>query len=142
MNTAQTQTKYNDILHLPHHISKKHAQMPILDRAAQFAPFAALTGHDAAIKETARLTEPQIELSEDLKEKINTSLEEIAKHIDTAPLVSLVYFIPDDKKEGGIYQNYTGFVKKIDLYNRKLIMNDGISIQIDRIAALTQNAPL
>lgn len=116
--------------------------MPILDRAAQFAPFAALTGHDAAIKETARLTEPQIELSEDLKEKINTSLEEIAKHIDTAPLVSLVYFIPDDKKEGGIYQNYTGFVKKIDLYNRKLIMNDGISIQIDRIAALTQNAPL
>lgn len=126
------------MLYLSHHTSKKHPQMPIFNRAAQFAPFAALTGHDAAMKETARLTDTQIELNEDYKEKINERLKELAAHIADTPQVSLLYFVPDTKKDGGFYTNYTGFLKKIDLYKRMLLMQDGTSIYIDRIIELTE----
>ena len=126
------------MLYLSHHISKKHPQMPIFNRAAQFAPFAALTGHDAAMKETARLTDTQIELNEDYKEKINERLKELVSHIADTPQVSLLYFVPDTKKDGGFYTNYTGFLKKIDLYKRMLLMQDGTSIYIDRIIELTE----
>ena len=126
------------MLYLSHHISKKHPQMPIFNRAAQFAPFAALTGHDAAMKETARLTDTQIELNEDYKEKINERLKELVSHIADTTQVSLLYFVPDTKKDGGFYTNYTGFLKKIDLYKRMLLMQDGTSIYIDRIIELTE----
>lgn len=141
MNPTKEQSNYNDMFYLPHHISKTHSQMTLLSRAAQFAPFAALTGHDAAIKETARLTDEQLELNEDHKEKINECLTELAKLIHLSPQITLVYFIPDKKKAGGFYQEYTGHLKKIDLYNRVLIMKDGIRIQIDRIVDLTKKAP-
>lgn len=141
VNTTHIQTKYGDILYLPHPTSKKHAQMSQLARAAQFAPFAALTGHEDAIKETARLTDYQIDLSEDQKEKINEQLNKLSKHIDRLPQVTIVYFVPDTPKDGGTYIEYTGCVKKMDLYHRMLVMKDGITINLDNIVDITEIIP-
>ena len=106
--------KYDDIISLPHHVSKKHPQMSLHDRAAQFSPFAALTGHKAAINETARLTDEKQILSEDVIAKLNEQLNLIKENIGTNPIVTITYFVPDDKKSGGAYISYTGVVKKID----------------------------
>lgn len=133
MKNLKKTTKYEDILHLPHHVSSVHPQMSIYDRAAQFSPFAALTGHDAAIKETARLTEQRVELDENEKAIINEALQKITKEIKNYPAVSLTYFQPDTKKEGGTYVRMDGNVKKIDLYNRCITLEDGHIIPIDEI---------
>ena len=92
--------EYEDIIGLPHHVSKVHPQMSIYDRAAQFSPFAALTGHEAAIQETARLTEEQAELNEDKKEELNEKLQELMAHAEEHLAVTVTYFKPDDRKEG------------------------------------------
>ncbi|MFG6319323.1 MAG: hypothetical protein K1W33_05650, partial [Clostridia bacterium] len=108
MNTTN---KYDDIINLPHYISKKHPQMSIEARAAQFAPFAALTGHSEAIRETARLTDERIEIDEDLKVIIDSKLRMIQKKISLKPTVSITYFVPDEKKKGGEYVTIVGNVK-------------------------------
>ena len=106
--------KYDDIINLPHHESKKHPRMSLDARSAQFAPFAALTGYDEAIKETARQTDKRIEINEELKRILNEKLQLIKKEIHTKPKIIVTYFVSDSKKEGGKYITITGNVIKID----------------------------
>lgn len=128
--------KYDDIIDLPHHISPTRPRMSVRDRAAQFAPFAALTGHDAVIAETARLTDACTELDESEKSILNEKLQMILEHIDDAPEVTITYFVPDARKSGGAYVSLTGQVKKIDEYEHQVIMTDGAAIAIDSIYAI------
>lgn len=123
--------KYDDIINLPHHVSKTHKRMPIADRAAQFSAFAALKGYDDAVDETARITENRIELDESEKVVLNEKLHIIADNISSRPIVSVTYFKPDEKKNGGTYLTITRGIKKIDKYERKLILADGTKIPID-----------
>ena len=128
--------KYDDIINLPHHVSKKHPQMSLHDRAAQFSPFAALTGHKAAINETARLTDEKQILSEDVIAKLNEQLNLIKETIGTNQTVTITYFVPDDKKSGGAYISHTGVVKKIDEYNHTVILTDKTVIPIEQISEM------
>lgn len=105
---------YDDILDLPHHVSATRPQMSLENRAAQFSPFAALTGYDAAVRETARLTDARIELAGDGIDALNAKLRALAKKTDERPEITVTYFCPDDKKEGGAYVTATGALKKID----------------------------
>ena len=125
---------YDDIINLPHPVSKNHPQMPLQDRAAQFAPFAALTGHDAAIKETARLTEERWELSEEAIAQLNEKINIIRNNIGIEQKVLITYFIPDAKKAGGAYVTCSGIVKKIDEYEHTIIMTDQTVIPIEQIS--------
>lgn len=128
--------KYDDIINLPRHISKNHPPMPRIDRAAQFSPFAALNGHDAAVKETARLTETRIELDEYMKEVLNHRLQIIIKKIPEEPEVKITYFQPDKDKEGGSYIDISGVVKKVDEYKRVVFLDDYKLISIDEIISI------
>lgn len=130
---------YDDIINLPHHVSKTHPHMPIIDRAAQFSPFAALTGYDTAVKETARLTDRRIELDEYEKEALREKLNLIVEMIDEKPEVTITHFQPDTKKNGGAYLSITGRVKKIDEYERVVCLTDGAKIAIDEIFAIENN---
>lgn len=134
---------YADIIDLPHHVSKRHPQMPMEKRAAQFSPFAAMVGHDAAIRETARLTEKRVELTEDVKTLIDGKLQMIQAHINEHPEVTVTYFQPDEKKSGGAYVTVTGSAKKIDVFERVLTLGDDLCIAIDDIISiyLTANEP-
>lgn len=125
--------QYEDIIHLPHHVSKIHPAMPVRDRAAQFAPFAALTGFGEAVKETARLTDARKELSESEQEELDVKLQLIQNYKKEPAEVCFTYFLPDGKKEGGQYQNVTGTVKKIDPYHRVIFLSDGTKIGFDDI---------
>ncbi len=124
---------YDDIIDLPHHVSKKHPRLTMEQRAAQFAPFAALTGYGDAVKETARLTENRIELDEEEKLIIDNKLKEILNNIQNNPKVTITYFIPDLKKSGGEYVTIIQNVKKIDTYKQCLILNDKSEIPIKEI---------
>ena len=124
---------YDDIINLERPISKRHGKMPIGDRAAQFAPFAALTGFGDVIKETARLTDKKIELDEEEKELLNQNLHFLKSTLNSMPRVTITYFEKDLLKEGGKYINLTGNLKKIDEYKKKIIMIDGTEIKIDNI---------
>lgn len=124
---------YDDIINLPHHVLASRPRMSALDRAAQFSPFAALTGYDDAVKETARLTDERIELDESSKAALNERLLMIQGQLNDQPQVSIIYFQPDDKKAGGTYITATGCVKKIDEYERTAAMKDGTKISIDDI---------
>lgn len=128
--------KYDDIINLPHHVSKKHPPMSLHDRAAQFSPFAALTGHKAAINEAARLTDKKQILSEDVIAKLNEQLNLIKENIGTNQTVTITYFVPDDKKSGGAYISHTGVVKKIDEYNRTVVLTDKTVIPIEQISEM------
>lgn len=128
--------EYDDIINLPHHISKKRPHMKAIDRAAQFSPFAALTGYDAAVKETARLTDERIELSEDMKNALSDRLQIIEDRIKEHPEIAITYFQPDARKKGGAYLTVTGFVKKIDEFERVVVMTDGTAIPIDEIISI------
>lgn len=130
--------RYDDIIDLPHHVSRKHPQMPLLDRAAQFAPFAALTGHEEAIKETARLTEEEIELDENSKELLDLRLQRLQKHLSEHPLVTVTYFKPDEKKDGGAYETVTGKVKKVDEYAGELVFTDGRRVELKSMIELEE----
>lgn len=125
--------RYDDIIALPHHQSKVHPHMSLQDRAAQFAPFAALTGHGAAIQETQRLTDRQIQLEEDALEALDEKLELIREHIGTEAEVTFTCFVPDEKKEGGSYAACSGCVKKLDLYARTIQLSDNTVISLDKI---------
>ena len=124
---------YNDIIDLPHHVSATRPQMSMMDRAAQFSPFAALTGYDAAIKETARLTDQKIELDDYEKEEINDKIQLIAEHLGEDFEVVITYFQPDSKKAGGAYVDALGVVKKIDEYERMIVFREGRKVPIDDI---------
>ena len=128
--------KYDDIINLPHHVSKKHPQMSLHDRAAQFSQFAALTGHKAAINETARLTDEKQILSEDVIAKLNEQLNLIKENISTNPIVTITYFVPDDRKSGGAYISNTGVVKKINEYNHTVVLTDKTVIPIEQISEM------
>lgn len=125
--------KYDDIINLPHHTSQKHPRMPVSDRAAQFSPFAALTGHGDAIKESARLTDERIEPDEQSREVLDEKLRLLYENADNSNAVTVTYFVPDERKTGGAYIAVTGCVKKIDTYSREIVMSDGIKIPIEDI---------
>ncbi len=127
---------YDDIIPLPRHVSKKHPQMALSDRAAQFSPFAALTGHGAAIKETARLTDERVQLDEYMINVLSDRLQIIADRLKDKPEIMITYFQPDEKKNGGAYVTTTGTVKKIDVYERIVVMTDRQEIPIDDIVGI------
>lgn len=129
-------SNYDDIIHLPHHVSPKRAPMTIGDRAAQFAPFAALTGFEATIQETGRLTDERIELEEGGKALLNEKLQIIAEVVHSRPLVSFTCFRSDARKAGGAYVKITGRVKKIDDSARTVILMDGTEISMEDIFEL------
>lgn len=124
---------YDDIIHLPHHVSATRTPMPITDRAAQFSPFAALTKHGEAIVETARLTGERKDLTEDAKVAIELRLNLLTEQIASLPQVSITYFQPDEIKDGGSYITVTGAVKKIDVYDHIVVMLDKTKIPIENI---------
>lgn len=124
---------YDDIIELPHHVSKKHPHMPMSDRAAMFSPFAALVGYDDAIRETTRLTDEKIVLSDESKEELNQKLRMISEHMTDHLEVSITYFLPDAKKAGGAYVTAAGYVRKIDLLEQCVYMREGNVIPIGNI---------
>lgn len=125
--------EYADIIDLPHHVSTTRPRMSMIDRAAQFSPFAALTGYDAAIKETGRLTDERIELTEDSRAALDTKQQLLVDNLASYPEVSVTYFVPDEWKAGGAYVTVTGRVKKVDKFERLLILTNGIKIPLDEI---------
>ena len=126
-------TDYSDIIDLERPISKKHKAMPMEKRAAQFASFAALRGHSAAIEETARLTDRKMELDENRKEELDAKLQLLWETVGTGVPTTITYFLPDEKKDGGSYVDVTGAVKKIDTVFRQIVMETGELIPIDDI---------
>lgn len=124
---------YDDIIHLPHPTSTAHARMSTASRAAQFAPFSALTGHDAAVKETARLTDRQTELEEGELANLNSKLRILADHRAERPEVSIIYFRPDTKKAGGAYVSTTGIVKKVDDFEGVITLVNGEHISFEYV---------
>ena len=127
---------YEDIVNLHPHISKKHPQPTMLERAARFAPFAAITGYEEMVLEEARVTEERVELDEGTLAILNEKLNIIHESLDSEPIIKITYFEPDKKKSGGAYVSVTGTVKRIDEYERIVIMSDGKKIPIDEIFGL------
>lgn len=128
--------KYDDIIHLPHPTSNKHPRMSISDRAAMFSPFAALSGHGAAIAETARLTDEKMELEEDTRAELDQKQAVLLEHIGEQPEVTVTWFQPDERKDGGTYRTATGQLKKIDEVERTLTLLDGTSIPLEDVAGM------
>ena len=129
-------SKYDEIMGLPHHVSRTRPQMPMSDRAAQFAPFAALTGYDSAIKETGRLTDEKIELDEEALTTLDMKYQFLMDALDDAPEVTITYFQPDERKAGGKYVSAVGVVKKVDDFERRITMQDGAKIQMDDVLSI------
>ena len=127
---------YDDLLYLPHPTSAKHPRMPLADRAAIFSPFAALSGHGDAIRETARLTERRMELDEDAKAELDRRQAVLLEHLGEQPEVTVTWFRPDERKEGGAYLTTTGRLKKIDALGRRLVLLDGTGIPLEDVADL------
>lgn len=128
--------KYDEIMGLPHHISKTRSQMPMSDRAAQFAPFAAITGYDDAVKETGRLTNDKIELEESSLNVLNAKIQLLREKPAEAPAVTFTYFKPDECKVGGAYLTTTGTVKKLDDYKRQIVLHDGTKLPMDDVLGI------
>ena len=124
---------YDDIINLPHHQSKNHPHMSMHDRAAQFAPFAALTGYDDAVKEARRLTDSKPELDENQLEELDQKLADLMTRIEEHPEVTITYFEPDDNKDGGEYIAYDGRLSKIDYVRKALIFEDNKTISLSDI---------
>lgn len=129
-------SRYDDIIHLPHHISEKRASMSLRDRAAQFSPFAALTGYDGVIAEAGRLTERCVELDESSIQQLNEILKRILARIDCQPTVTVTWFQPDARKDGGRYETKTGAVKKLDTVQQCLQFADRTVVDLSCITAL------
>lgn len=129
---------YDDIIHLPHPTSARHPRMPMIDRAAQFSPFAALVGHGAAIEETARLTDRKIELTEDEKTLLDEKLRLL---LETGGEGVFTYYLPDERKDGGAYVTAEGAVKKVDPLAGRVILADGSSIPIEDILEIETQVP-
>ena len=125
--------KYDDIIEMEHHISKKHPQMSLYARSAQFAPFAALTGYEDAVRETGREVENRIDIGDELKNILDTKIHILTEKTDKRIETTFTYFLPDLTKNGGKYINITGIVKKIDNYNQRIILEDKTEIPINEI---------
>ena len=128
--------KYDDIIDLPHHVSVNHAPMPARDRAAQFSPFAALTGYEELIDETGRETAPRLVPDEQRKSELDRCMNYLRAHLSERPEVEVTYFLPDERKSGGRYETIRGEVGKIDEYAQKITMKGGRSINIRDIREL------
>lgn len=128
--------KYDDIIHLSRPVSGKRVPMPRSDRAAQFSPFAALTGYEAVIEETGRLTDTRVELTESGKAELNEKLWAVQENIHLKPAVTVTCFREDDRKAGGAYVQITGRVKKIDTCGQLLVLTDGTCVPISGIYGL------
>lgn len=128
-----TNSKYESIMEFPHHVSKTRQQMPMSDRAAQFAPFAALTGYDSAIRETGRLTDNKIEQDEEALAVLDMQYQLLAGSLEDEPELTITFFQADERKEGGRYLTVTGRVRKIDEFERLIIMKDGMKISMDDV---------
>lgn len=126
--------KYDDIINMPRHVSTKHPHMQAYDRAAQFSPFAALTGHDAAVQEEARLTERRIELDENEKTLLDEKLQSLLNSAE--PVAEITYFQQDLFKSGGTYAVKKGRLRKLDMYRRTIMMEDMTEIKIDDIISI------
>lgn len=124
---------YDDIIHLPHPVSPNRKRMSMIDRAAQFSPFAALTGYDAAIQETGRLTDRQVELDVDEKIELNEKLRMLSRLQGKSPKITITYFVPDERKSGGAYDSITGRVKKIEPYEQAILMMDGTVVSFNSL---------
>ena len=133
MSNEQKNGAYDDIIDLPHHVSTTRPRMSRLDRAAQFAPFAALTGYGAAIKETARLTDERSELGEYELMELNAGIHMLMERIDEHPQVEITYFKPDERKDGGAYLTVKSRAKRLNEYERFLLLEDGTEIPFDDI---------
>ena len=127
---------YEDMLELSHPVSKTHPQMTRRDRAAQFAPFAALTGYEEAVKEAARLTEEKMILDEDSKEQLDWKLRRLQEKVKEKPTITVTYFLKDEKKKGGKYVTVTGVLKKIDSYTHQFVLENGEEIPVEDIVSL------
>lgn len=125
--------KYKDIIDLPHHVSPDRIPMSLHNRAAQFAPFAALTGYDESIREAARETIQRRELSEDEKAELDTKLNFLQDKIKDQPFVTVEYFISDEHKSGGRYDTYSGKLRRIDFVNEWLFFVDGVRLELYNI---------
>ena len=137
MSESVKKGKYDDIIDLPHHVSYRHVRMSRIDRAAQFSPFAALTGYEAAVQETARLTEDQKELDETARTLLNEKLRMLADFLDERPQVTITYFRPDERKEGGAYVTAVGIVRAVDEYAHTVTMSDGTVIPMGHIREIS-----
>ena len=126
-------SKYDEIINITHFDPVNHKRMSMTERAAQFSPFAALTGYSESVKETARLTKNKKELSEDMKYEIDMKLQLIEEHLKEKPEVSVLHFIKDKKKSGGDYNEFTGIIRRIDKANGKLIFIDKTIIDLKDI---------
>ena len=129
---------YDDIINLKRPVSK-HPKMSLYQRSAQFAPFAALTGYEGQVKETARLTDRRIELDEEMKLILDLKIQVIKEMLSDNPKVEITYFIPDTRKDGGKYETIINNVKKIDSYNEHIIMQNNLKIEIKEIININSN---
>lgn len=129
----QTDWNYEDIVNMPHHVSPIRTQMDISNRAAQFSPFAALSGYDDAVGETARITQDRADLSDEAVADINESLLILMEHASEHPEVTICYFKPDEKKSGGAFMTVDGRLKKLDAYSHEIFLEDGTSIPFENI---------
>ena len=129
---------YDDIINLKRPISK-HPKMSLYQRSAQFAPFAALTGYEGQVKETARLTDRRIELDEEMRLILDLKIQVIKEMLSDNPEVEITYFIPDTRKDGGKYETIINNVKKIDIYNEHIIMQNNLKIEIKEIININSN---
>ena len=128
--------KYDDIIDLPHHVSTRHAPMPLIDRGAQFSPFAALTGYEAVIEETARLTDQPVDLDESSRAVIDAQLRQLADRISQQPEATVTFFRPDERKNGGAYVTVSGKVKRIDAYTAAMVFTDGTVVDFGQICKI------
>lgn len=132
---------YDDIISLPHPVSGSHPPMPVAERAAQFSPFAALTGFEDAIRETGRLTDSKVELDEDARELLDEKIKRLRRlqaESGEMPWAAVTYFRPDEKKDGGAYVTVTGRVKRVDEYERVLVLQDGKRISLGDIVGMEE----
>jgi len=128
--------KYDDMIDMKNPTPTCRPRMAMVDRGAQFAPFAALTGYEAVVEEAARLTDSRLELSEDMKTILNDKIQVILENINIEPFVTITYFVPDKRKAGGAYVDVSGIVEKIDEYERCVILKDETKIPIEQIRAI------
>lgn len=130
-------SRYDSIIDLPHHVSKRHPRLPMHSRAAQFAPFAALVGYDDAVAETARVTEKRPELDEQQQQILNAQMCRLAEHLNEMPLVRIKYFVPDARKHGGAVVEICGAVRQIAASEGNIVLNDGKKIPVKEIIDLS-----
>lgn len=133
MALKDSSAEYADIINLPHHVSKTRPRMSMHDRAAQFSPFAALTGYDAAIKETARWTDEKVDLDENSRVSLDEKLLMLMSRLAEKPAVTITYFKKDERKAGGSYEMAKGCIRKVDLYTGIVVMDDQAQILIEDV---------